>query len=309
VRFSSVPQRSTDLAVAIAGETMAGTRSELRTRDTDTEPRAGPESQPADRPSSVLAPPHHYLPTVLRQRDAAVRLSGDALFALRPALPPAEASPLLMLAAGALEVGIDRPGMDYQNFDLPAPDPAPCRAACEKDGRCRAFTYVKPGIQGPNARCWLKTAIPEPRPNACCISGIKDGSVAEPLAPPRPSPPPPPPAISPIQGAWQLTSTCDKWLPGSEAWRSTIILFEAADGSLSGSAVNDRLQSELKPDSTDYGPPVKSRRSENSITLVIHPAGWKSILVLNGRLDGSRVAGTVHHVGTDDCSFHMVRGG
>jgi hypothetical protein len=232
-------------------------------------------------------------------------------FALGPARPTAEASPLLMLAAGALEVDIDRPGMDYQNFDLPAPDPAPCRAACEKDGRCRAFTYVKPGNQGPNARCWLKTAIPEPRPNACCISGIKEGSVAEPLAPPppRPGPPPPPPAISPIRGAWQLTSTCEKWLPGNETWRSILILFEAADGSLSGSAVNDRLRSELKPDSTDYGPPVKSRRSENSITLVIHPAGWKSVLVLNGRFDGSSVAGTIHHEGTDDCSFHMVRGG
>jgi hypothetical protein len=227
-------------------------------------------------------------------------------FAPGSARPPAEASPLLMLAAGALEVDIDRPGMDYQNFDLPAPDPAPCMAACEKDGRCRAFTYVKPGNQGPNARCWLKTAIPEPRPNACCISGVKDGSVAEPPA--RPSPPPPPP-VSPIQGAWQLTSTCVKWLPGNEPWGTTLILFEAADGSLSGSAVNDRLRSELKPDSTGYGPPVKSRRSENSITLVMHPSGWKSVLVLNGRLDGARVAGMVHHEGTDDCSFHMVRGG
>ncbi|MFI5010780.1 MAG: PAN domain-containing protein [Hyphomicrobiales bacterium] len=239
------------------------------------------------------------------------------IFALRSARPPPEASPLLMLAADALEVGIDRPGMDYQNFDLPAPDPAPCRAACEKDGRCRAFTYVKPRIQGPNARCWLKTAIPDPRPNGCCIPGIKDGSVAEPLAPPRsgaPRPPPPlpspsPPAISPIQGAWRLTSTCDKWLPGNELWGNVLILFEAADGSLSGSAVNDRLRSELKPDSTGYGPPVKSRRSDNSITLVLHPADWKSILVLNGRFDGSAVAGAVHHMGTDDCSFHMVRGG
>jgi hypothetical protein len=28
-------------------------------------------------------------------------------------------------------------------------------------------------VQGPNAKCWLKNKIPQPRPNGCCTSGIE----------------------------------------------------------------------------------------------------------------------------------------
>jgi hypothetical protein len=38
---------------------------------------------------------------------------------------------------------------------------------------CRAWTFVKPGVQGPQARCWLKHQAPEARPHPCCISGVK----------------------------------------------------------------------------------------------------------------------------------------
>jgi hypothetical protein len=72
-----------------------------------------------------------------------------------------------------LEYDTDRPGMDYKNFDLPSPEPVRCANACAGDPQCKAFTYVKPGIQGPNARCWLKTAVPASRQSSCCISGIR----------------------------------------------------------------------------------------------------------------------------------------
>ena len=72
-----------------------------------------------------------------------------------------------------MEYDTDRPGMDYKNFDLPSPDPVRCANACTTDSQCKAFTYVKPGIQGPNARCWLKSGVPASKQSTCCISGIR----------------------------------------------------------------------------------------------------------------------------------------
>jgi hypothetical protein len=77
------------------------------------------------------------------------------------------------VAVSALEEGIDRPGMDYASFDLDQADPALCQAACEQAAECRAFTYVAPGAQGAAARCWLKSGVPAPQPNSCCVSGVK----------------------------------------------------------------------------------------------------------------------------------------
>ena len=73
----------------------------------------------------------------------------------------------------ALETNTDRPGMDYNSFDLASANPSLCELACNADPNCRAFTYVKPGFQGANARCWLKNNIPDATPNSCCDSGVK----------------------------------------------------------------------------------------------------------------------------------------
>lgn len=72
-----------------------------------------------------------------------------------------------------LEMNTNRPGQDYRNFDLSAPDPKACQTACLEDMKCRAYTYIKPGIQGPNARCWLKSGIPPAESAPCCVSGVK----------------------------------------------------------------------------------------------------------------------------------------
>ena len=87
-------------------------------------------------------------------------------------------------SAAQLEADVDRPGGDYRVFDLPAPNPQLCVAACEQDGRCRAFTYVKPGAQGPNARCWLKDEVRAPvRGNNAVISGVVRGGAEPPRNP------------------------------------------------------------------------------------------------------------------------------
>jgi len=75
----------------------------------------------------------------------------------------------------SFEVNVDRPGRDYTNFDLASGDANACKTACEQDGsKCKAWTFVKAGIQGPKARCWLKNAIPPASTNQCCTSGVRD---------------------------------------------------------------------------------------------------------------------------------------
>ncbi len=71
------------------------------------------------------------------------------------------------------EPGIDRPGSDYRNFKLANDQPGLCARQCEQERRCQAYTYVKPGVQGAQARCWLKDAVPEPVSKDCCVSGVK----------------------------------------------------------------------------------------------------------------------------------------
>jgi hypothetical protein len=74
---------------------------------------------------------------------------------------------------GPIEYSIDRYGGDYRNLELPSdPTGAACKAACEADGKCRAWTYLRPGYAGPAARCFLKSQVKPPRRRPCCISGV-----------------------------------------------------------------------------------------------------------------------------------------
>jgi PAN domain len=90
-----------------------------------------------------------------------------------PVTPPPIVRPPIVRPLGRLEINIDRPGLDFQSFDLPSADPILCQRACWDNGACRAFTYVRPGVQGPSARCWLKNSVPNAVPNNCCVSGLR----------------------------------------------------------------------------------------------------------------------------------------
>lgn len=89
-------------------------------------------------------------------------------------------------AQDALEATTDRPGLDYRGVDLAQARPELCRAACRDDVACRAFTYVRPGVQGPQARCWLKFAVPPAREHDCCASGVVRASADVTGMAPRP---------------------------------------------------------------------------------------------------------------------------
>ena len=75
---------------------------------------------------------------------------------------------------GELEQDVNRLGSDFRDFDLAEADPQLCQRACDDDARCQAWTYVRPGIQAPAARCWLKAPVPLPlKQEPCCVSGVK----------------------------------------------------------------------------------------------------------------------------------------
>ena len=77
-------------------------------------------------------------------------------------------------------MGVDRPGGDYLNFEVRPADPAICAARCEREARCRAWTFAYPTPENPSGICWLKSGVP-PRVQApCCISGIRGAGVIEP---------------------------------------------------------------------------------------------------------------------------------
>jgi hypothetical protein len=74
-------------------------------------------------------------------------------------------------AQSSLEPNVDRPGGDLRNFDIRG-GPEVCRSACSNDRSCVAWTFVRQNVQGPLPRCWLKSSVPSPKGDSCCVSGI-----------------------------------------------------------------------------------------------------------------------------------------
>ena len=68
--------------------------------------------------------------------------------------------------------GFNMPGLDYTNFN--ADTSFICRNSCGGDARCQGWTWVKPGIQGPNGHCWLKFKLPALVKDNCCSSGPRN---------------------------------------------------------------------------------------------------------------------------------------
>lgn len=66
---------------------------------------------------------------------------------------------------------IDRPGSDYRNFEVASW--TNCESACTTESACSSWTYVRPGVQGPSGRCWLKNHVARPVANANAVSGVK----------------------------------------------------------------------------------------------------------------------------------------
>src|SRR5258708_21635546 len=88
---------------------------------------------------------------------------------------------LLMFAAlpSRAQVGFDRPGGDYSNFPVRTGDPAVCALRCEREARCRAWSFGYP-TRDDAATCWLKSQAPARIADAGSVSGVPGAGVIEP---------------------------------------------------------------------------------------------------------------------------------
>jgi PAN domain-containing protein len=78
------------------------------------------------------------------------------------------------------QTNFDRPGGDYLNAIVPSGDPADCALVCERDRRCRAWSFNYPTEFPGRAVCWLKGSVPPRMKSACCVSGVRGAGVVEP---------------------------------------------------------------------------------------------------------------------------------
>lgn len=70
--------------------------------------------------------------------------------------------------------GYDLPGSDLRSIQIPgtiADAVGECRFQCTSQCDCKAYSLVRAGVQGPNAVCWLKNAVPQKTWNPAIASG------------------------------------------------------------------------------------------------------------------------------------------
>jgi hypothetical protein len=83
------------------------------------------------------------------------------------------------------QAGFDRPGGDYSNAPVRTGDPRSCAQRCERDNRCRAWSFSYPRTTAREATCWLKNTVTPAREDSCCVSGVRGAAVVEPNTGPR----------------------------------------------------------------------------------------------------------------------------
>jgi PAN domain len=77
------------------------------------------------------------------------------------------------------QVGFDRRGSDYTSFPVRSGDPAVCAARCDREARCRAWSFTYPTADRP-ATCWLKSQVPPRVEDGDVASGVRGAGVIEP---------------------------------------------------------------------------------------------------------------------------------
>lgn len=87
---------------------------------------------------------------------------------------------VLSIQPAMAQTAFDRPGSDYLSAPLASGDPEDCALLCERDRRCRAWSFNYPEVAGNVAVCWLKNTVPPRVPESCCISGVRGAGVLEP---------------------------------------------------------------------------------------------------------------------------------
>lgn len=87
--------------------------------------------------------------------------------------------------AQSVEESSNRKGGSYALLPMPGAVAATCRARCESDARCVAWTFVRPAAGKP-AACWLKDKPGDRVADACCVSGLAPQRTAATASPSSP---------------------------------------------------------------------------------------------------------------------------
>lgn len=72
-----------------------------------------------------------------------------------------------------IENQTDRPGCDYKDVDMPTGNAETCREQCNNEDECKSYSYVRAGVQGTSAKCWLKNCVPPKTFSYDTASGVK----------------------------------------------------------------------------------------------------------------------------------------
>jgi hypothetical protein len=128
---------------------------------------AANEAVASDSTRALLGQPGHYVrprcvPAGFVAPDQAVVLAPGVAVPAGTAVTPGP----------PIERDTDRAGNDYKSFET-ADGAEVCATACSNDERCRAWAWMKPGVQAQAAVCWLKDKVPVAKRDACCASGVK----------------------------------------------------------------------------------------------------------------------------------------
>jgi PAN domain len=83
-------------------------------------------------------------------------------------------------ARAQVQTTFDRPGGDYLRLPSVSGDPAECALLCERDKRCRAWSFNYPVDRADDSVCWLKNTVPPRVESYCCVSGVRGAGVIEP---------------------------------------------------------------------------------------------------------------------------------
>jgi hypothetical protein len=94
-------------------------------------------------------------------------------------LAAAAISVLLLYASPSVACGpyCDMPG-DRGGVAYYIDNAVACESTCDGTPDCAGWTWVKPGLQGPQAVCWIKKQIVSTRRSNCCISGYRGDRTA-----------------------------------------------------------------------------------------------------------------------------------
>jgi hypothetical protein len=87
---------------------------------------------------------------------------------------------VMPVAPAQAQANFDRPGGDYQSSVVTSGDPADCALVCERDRRCRSWSFSYPTDTTGGAVCWLKSNVPARTQDNCCVSGVRGAGVVEP---------------------------------------------------------------------------------------------------------------------------------